>query len=80
MSRIADGVAGQLSVAAEPMLHHLAPGGAPLVVTAQRGQRHPQVPWGQDTVVPAQSPARPAVVRDRHDRGEITGYPAQGRQ
>ena len=78
--QVADGVAGQLAVAAEPMLHHLAPGGAPLVVTAQRGQRHPQVARGQDAVVPAQPPARPAVVRDRHDRGEITGHPAQSRQ
>ena len=78
--QVADGVPGQLAVAAEPVLHHLAPGRAPFVVTAQRGQRHPQVTRGQDAVVTAQPTARPAVVRDRHDRGEITGHPAQGRQ
>ena len=78
--QVADGVAGQLAVAAEPVLHHLAPGGAPLVVPAQRGQRHPQVAGRQDAVVAAQPAARPAVVSDRHDRGELAGHLAQRRQ
>jgi hypothetical protein len=55
--QVPDGVPGELMIAAEPVLHHLAPGGAPVVVPAQRGQRHPQVTRRQDTEITAQPAA-----------------------
>ena len=41
--QVADDVAAHLAVAGEPVLQHPRPGPAPLVVAAERGQRHPQV-------------------------------------
>ena len=41
--QVADRVVVQLTVAAEAVLQHVGPGPAPLVVAAQRGQRHPQI-------------------------------------
>ena len=40
---VADCVAGQLARAGEPVLDHLTPRPAPLVVAAQRGERHTQI-------------------------------------
>ena len=48
-----------------------APGAAPLVVAAQRGQRHPQVTRRQHAELGAQPAAGAAVVGDRHHRGEL---------
>ncbi|HEU4912170.1 MAG TPA: 2-phospho-L-lactate transferase CofD family protein, partial [Actinomycetes bacterium] len=44
------------------MLRHPAPGAAPLVVAAERGQRHPQVAGRQHPELPAQPAAGAAVV------------------
>ena len=68
-------MAGQLAVTAKPVLDNPAPGGAPLVVAAQRGQRHPQVAGRQDAVLTAQPAARAAVVRNRDDRCQLIRYP-----
>ena len=47
------------------------PGPAPVVVAAQRGQRHPQVAGRQHAELAAQPAARAAVVGDRDDRGDV---------
>ena len=56
------------------------PGAAPLVVAAQRGQRHPQVAGRQHAELVAQPAARAAVVGDGDDRGQLVGDAAQRRQ
>ena len=55
----------------------LAPGLAPLVVAAQRRERHPQVTRRQHAELAAEPAARPAVVGDRHDGGQRVGHPPQ---
>ena len=77
---VADRVAAQLRLAGEPVLDHPAPGGAPGVVAAQRGQRHPQVAGRQHAELPAQPAAGAAVVGHRDHRGQVPGHPAQRRQ
>ncbi len=78
--QVAQGVPGQPAVAAEPVLHDPAPGDAPVVVAAQRGQGHPQVARGQHAVLAAQRPAGTAVVGHGHHRGQVAADPAQRRQ
>ncbi len=78
--QVADRVAGQLPLPAEPVLDDLLPGAAPGVVAAQRGQGHPQVPRRQDAELRAQPAAGPAVVGHADDGGERVGHPAQGLQ
>ena len=57
--QVADRVAGRSPVAAEPVLDHVAPGAAPVVVAAQRGQRHPQVAGRQDADLARSRPLEP---------------------
>ena len=69
--QVADGVAVHLAVAGEPVLQHAGPGAAPLVVAAQRGQRHPQVAGRQHAELAAQPARRAAVVGHGDDRGQV---------
>ena len=69
--QVADDVALHLAVAGEAVLDDLGPGAAPLVVAAQRGERHPQVARGQHAELAAQPARRAAVVGDRHDGGQV---------
>jgi hypothetical protein len=64
-------MSGEVPVAAEPVLHYSRPGGAPVVVAAQRRQRHPQVAGWQHAEVLAQPAAGSAVVRDGDDRRDV---------
>ena len=75
--QVAGSVVVQLSLAREAMLQDSGPGSPPLVVTAERGQCHPQVAWRQHTQLPAQATARPAVVGDGDDGREPTADPTQ---
>ena len=75
---IADRVPAKIRVPGEPVLDNLAPGGAPVVIAAQRRQRHPQVAGRQHAELAAQPAARAAVIGDRDDGGELAGDPAQG--
>ena len=58
----------------EAVLQHPRPGDAPLVVAAQRGQRHPQVTGRQHAELAAQPPGRAAVVGDGDDRGQLVDH------
>ena len=69
--QVADRVAVHLALAGEPVLEHPRPGLAPLVVAAQRGQRHPQVAGRQHAELAAQPARRAAVVGDGDDRGQV---------
>ena len=71
ISRLPIDVAAHLAVAGEPVLQHPRPGVAPLVVAAQRGQRHPQVAGRQHAELAAQPPRRAAVVGDGDDGGQV---------
>ena len=57
-------------VAGEAVLQHLGPGAPPVVVAAERGERHPQVAGRQHAELAAQPAGRAAVVGDRDDRGQ----------
>ena len=46
--QVADHVPAHLALAGEPVLQHPGPGVAPLVLAAERRERHPQVPRRQD--------------------------------
>ena len=69
--QVADDVAAHLAVAGEAVLEHPRPGVAPLVVAAERRQRHPQVTRRQDAELAAQPARRAAVVGDGDDGGEV---------
>ena len=75
---VAEGVTGERSLAPEPVLQHVPPGVAPLGVVAQRGQRHPQVTWGQHVELVAQPARRPPVVGDRDHGGDVVGDELEG--
>ncbi len=55
----------------EPVLQHPGPGVAPLVVAAQRGQRHPQVAGREHAELAAQPARRAAVVGDGDHGGQV---------
>ena len=74
---VAEGVAGERSLALEPVLQHVAPGVAPLGVVAERGERHPQVARRQDRELLAQPPRGPAVVGDGDHGGDPVGEQLQ---
>ena len=78
--QVADRVVVQFAVAVEAMLQDVGPGPAPLVVAAQRGQRHPQVARRQHAELAPQPARRTAVVGDRHDGGQLVRDLAQGGQ
>ncbi len=73
-------VAAERAVAVEPVLQHVRPGPAGLVVTAERGQGHPQVTRRQAVQLVPKPAGRPAIVGHGDDRGQLVGDPAQGRQ
>ena len=77
--QVADRVAVQAALgrAAEAVLQHVGPGAAPLVVAAQRGQRHPQVAGRQAAEFAADAAGGAAVVGDGDDRGQGVGDGAQ---
>ena len=75
--QVADRVLVQGALAAEPVLHDLAPRAAPLVVAAERGQRPPQVTRGEHAELAPQPAARPAVVGDGDDGRGARRHPAQ---
>ena len=64
-------MAAHLALALEPVLQHPRPGVAPLVVAAQRGERHPQVARREYAELAAQPPRRAAVVGNGHHRDEV---------
>ena len=78
--QVADSVVVQLTFAAETVLDHLAPRLPPLVVTAQRRQCHPEITGGKNTELTPQPAARPAVVGDGDDSGDVARHPAQRRE
>ena len=69
--QVPDAVPGQVAGAGEPVLHHPAPGAPPLVVLAERRQRHPQVTGRQHTEVAPESSAGSPVVGDGDDGGHV---------
>ena len=71
ISRLPTAWPSSVAVAGEAVLRDLAPQSAPVVVAAQRGQRHPQVTGRQAAELAAQPAARAAVVGDRDDRGQL---------
>ena len=75
--QVADRVVAQRPGAGEAVLQHVGPGPAGLVVTAQRGQRHPQVARRQAVELGAQPAGGAAVVGHRDDRGQPVGDPPQ---
>jgi len=77
--QVADRVAMQLALAPEPVLDHPFPGLPPLVVPAQRGQRHPQVTRWEHAQLAPEPPAGPAVVGHRHDRRQADSNPPESR-
>ena len=71
MSRLPTAWSRSSPVALEPVLQHPRPGHAPLVVAAERGQRHPQVAGREDAELAAQPARRAAVVGDGHHGGQL---------
>ena len=69
--QVPDDVAPHLAITLEPVLEHARPGVTPLVVTAQRGQRHPQVTRREYAELAPESSRRAAVVGHRHDGREL---------
>ena len=67
---VAGDVTAHLAGAGEAVLEDLGPGLAPLVVTAQRRERHPQVAGWEHAELRAQPARGAAVVRDRDDGGD----------
>jgi len=64
-------VAAHVAVTCEAVLEHARPGVAPLVVTAERRQRHPQVARRQHPELRAQPAGRAAVVGHRDDGRQV---------
>ena len=75
--QVAQRVAGKISVPGEAVLQDCRPRLAPLVVAAQRRERHAQVTRRQHVVLLPDAPARATVVGHCHDGGEVVGQPAQ---
>ena len=71
ISRLPIDVAAHLALAGEAVLDHVGPGAAPLVVAAQRGERHPQVAGRQHAELAAQPARGAAVVGDGHHGGHL---------
>ena len=78
--QVSDGVPVELATALESVLYHLSPGAAPVIVTTQGRESLAQVARREPTELAAQAATRTAVVGHGHDRGQLIGHPAQGRQ
>ena len=72
--QVADDVAVHLALAGEAVLEDTLPGAAPLVLAAQRGERHPQVTGRQDAELAAQPARRAAVVGHGDHRGQVVHH------
>src|SRR5699024_380925 len=70
-------VSVQVTLTTEPVLQHLAPGVAPLVVPAQSSQGHTQITGGKYTQFLTKTAAGPPVVGDRHNGCDIGGDSTQ---
>lgn len=75
--QIADRVLVQIALGLEAVLDDLCPGLAPVVVTAECGERLAEVAGRQDAELLTEPAAGAAVVGDGDHGGEIAGDPAQ---
>ena len=74
---VAKGVTGERAAPREPVLENVPPPVAPGGVVAEGGERHPEITGWQDAELLTQPSARPAVVGDRDDSGDVVADQAQ---
>ena len=71
--QVPQAMSGEVTVAPEAVLDHLAPGATPGIVSAQGSQGHAQIARGQDAELRSEPAAGSPIIGHSYDRGDLVG-------